>query len=55
VKCEVQRRQAKRLADLYWNPLLTALEPLACSACGESGYRFGFTDDRVAPRCPACL
>jgi hypothetical protein len=54
VVCEVLRKQADRLHMLYWNPALTALEPLACSACGASSFAVAFSDERVEPLCAAC-
>jgi hypothetical protein len=54
VQCEVFRKQARKLHTLYWNPVLTALEPLCCSVCGASSFAITFTDDEVLPLCPAC-
>ncbi len=54
VECDVLRKQAKRSLDLYWNPLLTALEPMACGNCCASVFAVAFTDDDVSPRCSAC-
>jgi hypothetical protein len=54
VHCEVFRKQSQKERLLYWNPLLTALEPLACGGCGKSIFAVHFTDAAVEPRCAAC-
>jgi len=54
VQCDVFRKQARKQHTLYWNPLLTALEPMRCSRCGAGAFAFAFTDDTVEPQCAAC-
>ena len=54
VECEVFRKRARRMHAIYWNPLLKALEPLACHACGASSFSIAFTDTDVRPLCAAC-
>jgi len=54
VQCDVFRKQARKQHTLYWNPLLTALEPLRCSNCGAGAFAVAFTDDTVEPKCAAC-
>jgi hypothetical protein len=53
IECEVFRKQARRIHTLYWNPVLTALEPLGCSVCGAGVFSIAFTDD-VQPCCANC-
>ncbi len=55
VECEVMRKQAQRMPRVYWNPVLTALEPMACGRCGTAIFAVAFTDPNVDPRCSACL
>ncbi len=54
VTCEVFRKQARREHKLYWNPVLTALEPLCCSRCGAGIFSVSFSDEQVLPLCNAC-
>ncbi|MFH0939031.1 MAG: hypothetical protein V1899_07105 [Planctomycetota bacterium] len=54
VQCEIFRKQARKLHTLYWNPVLTALEPMRCSMCGASIFAVTFTDDEVLPLCSVC-
>ncbi len=54
VRCEVTRRQAKALHNIYWNPLTRSLEPIRCHQCGTNAFALAFTDDQVLPLCPEC-
>ncbi|MCY3019130.1 MAG: hypothetical protein NTW87_08900 [Planctomycetota bacterium] len=54
VQCDVFRKQARKQHTLYWNPLLTALEPMRCARCGAGAFAVAFTDDTVEPQCAAC-
>jgi hypothetical protein len=54
VELTVFRKQARRLHTVYWNPLCKHFDPLACSRCGAGTYSPVFTNDEVAPLCPAC-
>jgi len=54
VQCDVFRKQARKQHTLYWNPLLTALEPMRCANCGAPAFTMAFTDDTVDPKCAAC-
>jgi hypothetical protein len=50
----VQRKRARRMHVVYWNPLLRQLEPMCCSRCGNGALALAFTDEEVAPLCAAC-
>jgi hypothetical protein len=50
----VQRKRARRMHPVYWNPLLKQLEPMRCSQCGNGSFSLAFTDDDVEPLCAAC-
>lgn len=54
VPIEIQRKQARRSYRLYWNSLLKALEPLACSRCRRATYSATFTNDTVDLLCASC-
>ena len=54
VRCEVHRKQARRVHTLYWNPLAKALEPIACAACARPIFSVHFTNHDVDPICDAC-
>ncbi len=49
----LQWRRAERALSFVWNPLLHALEPMACDDCGR-GDREMTIDERLRVRCPAC-
>jgi hypothetical protein len=55
VQCTVWRKQARRTHTVFWNPLLKALEPMCCAACGESIFSVFFTDNDVKPFCGSCI
>jgi len=50
----VQRKRARRMHVVYWNPLLKQLEPMCCSRCGNGAFSLAFTDEEVEPLCAAC-
>ena len=50
----VQRKRARRMHVVYWNPLLKQLDPVRCSRCGNGAFSLAFTDDEVEPLCAAC-
>jgi hypothetical protein len=54
VDLAVQRRRARRVHSVYWNPLLKQLEPIRCSRCGNGAFALAFTDEEVEPLCPPC-
>jgi hypothetical protein len=54
VRCDVLRKQARKLHTLYWNPLLRSIEPMCCHACGAGTFSVAFTDVQVEPLCSAC-
>jgi len=54
VGCTVFRKKARRSHTLYWNPLIKALEPIACVLCGASLFSVSFTDNEVQPLCRDC-
>ena len=54
VTCEVSRKQARREHLVYWNPILTALEPMCCSRCGDGIFSVSFSDADVLPLCNRC-
>jgi hypothetical protein len=49
VRLEVIRKQAKRIHDFYWNPLLKHFEPLPCSCCLTESFALAFSNEKVAP------
>ena len=54
VECHAQRKQARRSLRIYWNPILKALEPLACGRCGISMTSVFFEDQGATPLCGRC-
>jgi len=50
----VQRRRARQMHVVYWNPLLRQLEPMRCNRCGKGAFSLAFSDDQVQPLCAAC-
>ena len=50
----VQRKAVTAERTVYWNPATKAMEPLACSRCGQSTFSAAFTDERLDLLCPAC-
>ena len=54
VDLSVQRKRAKRIHTVYWNPLLKQLEPIRCSRCGSGTYGVAFTNEDVDPLCVKC-
>lgn len=54
VTCDVFRKQAHREHTVYWNPILTALEPMCCSRCGDGTFSVSFSDEEVLPLCNRC-
>ena len=54
VDLSVQRKRAKRIHTVYWNPLLKQLEPICCSRCGYGTYGVAFTNEDVDPLCAKC-
>lgn len=50
----VQRKARTAERTVYWNPVLKAVEPMACSSCGAAIFSVAFTDDTVKPLCSAC-
>jgi hypothetical protein len=54
VQLDVTRKQSRCERVLYWNPLLKALEPMACEHCGSGIFCVYFTEEDVAPLCRAC-
>ncbi|WP_165225047.1 hypothetical protein [Aquisphaera insulae] len=54
VPITIQRKQARRLYHLFWNPLLRALEPLSCSRCHRPTFSATFTNDTVDLLCTPC-
>ncbi|MDR1612802.1 MAG: hypothetical protein LBT97_08460 [Planctomycetota bacterium] len=51
----VRRKQDEGARSVYWNPILKAMEPLACSRCGRSCFAVAFTDRALEPLCPECF
>ncbi len=49
----LQWRRAERTLPVTWNPLLRALEPVACDGCGR-GCREMTIDDQLRVRCRDC-
>lgn len=54
VELDVFRKQARKTHRVYWNPVLTALEPMCCTHCGAGTFAVAFDDETVAPCCGAC-
>ena len=54
VRCEVQRKQARRVHTLYWNALAKDLEPIVCTTCARPIFSVHFTDQDVHPVCDTC-
>ena len=54
LELDVTRKRSRKTHTVYWNPLLKALEPLACARCGRSIFCVYFSEDEVAPFCRAC-
>jgi hypothetical protein len=54
VPVRIQRKQAVRDYQLYWNSVLKAFEPLACSRCRRATYSATFTNDTVDLLCTPC-
>jgi len=54
VDLAVQRRRARRVHTVHWNPLLRQLDPMRCSRCGNGALALAFTDEEVEPLCAAC-
>ncbi|MCC6127275.1 MAG: hypothetical protein IT426_20120 [Pirellulales bacterium] len=54
IRLEVLRKQAKRIHDVYWNPLLKHFEPLPCSRCLTESFALAFSNEKVAPLCSSC-
>ena len=54
VTLEVFRKQARREHALFWNPVLTALEPMCCAVCGAGIFSVSFSDNDVLPLCNLC-
>ncbi len=54
VDLAVKRKLASKRHTIYWNPLIKALEPIACSRCGNGIFSVAFTDEEVEPRCADC-
>jgi len=55
VTCDVFRKQARREHIVFWNPVLTALEPLCCSTCGAGIFSVSFSNNDVLPLCDSCV
>lgn len=54
IELDVFRKQARRKHTVYWNPVLTALEPMCCARCGASAFAVAFADETVDVRCAGC-
>ncbi len=54
IDLSVQRKQARRIHTVYWNPLLKQLEPICCTGCGCGTFSVAFTNEDVDPLCAKC-
>jgi hypothetical protein len=50
----IQRKQATRSYQLYWNSILKKFEPLSCSRCRRSTFSATFTNETVDLLCSNC-
>jgi hypothetical protein len=54
VPVTIQRKQAVRDYQLYWNSLLKRFEPLSCSRCRRATFSATFANETVDLLCSAC-
>jgi len=54
VDLSVERKRARRMHTVYWNPLLKQLEPIRCTRCGCGTFSVTFTNEDVDPLCAKC-
>ncbi|MBI3407493.1 MAG: hypothetical protein HY040_03950 [Planctomycetes bacterium] len=54
VPITIQRKQAIRDYQVYWNALVKKLEPLSCSRCHRGTFSAAFTNETVDLLCLAC-
>ncbi|HEV7221508.1 MAG TPA: hypothetical protein VGN42_02340 [Pirellulales bacterium] len=54
VPVTIQRKQAVRDYQLYWNSLLKRFEPLSCSRCHRATFSATFANETVDLLCSAC-